>query len=156
MNIGTAAAISGVPTKSIRYYESIGLIPSARRASNGYRIYDETDVRTLRFIHCAHGVGFTIEGVAALLALWRDHARPNAEVKRLALRRLAEIERKLQEVEDLKHVFVELAAHGRGDPRPACPIVDPPVPNRGRRTHAPRRASPHPSVARQVDPSRRT
>ncbi len=70
MSIGIAAKQSGVPAKTIRYYESIGLIPPADRKMSGYRDYDAKDVETLRFIHHARRLGFPVKDVAALLALW--------------------------------------------------------------------------------------
>ena len=123
MQIGTVAARSGLPPKTIRYYESIGLIRSAGRAANGYRAYDETDLRTLRFIQRARSLGFTIEDVTALLGLWRDR-RPSAEVKELVLERIAQIERKLLELASLRLALLDLAEHCQGNERPECPIID--------------------------------
>ena len=87
MNIGSAAERSGVPPKTIRYYESIGLIAPADRRANNYRDYSESDVQTLRFIHRARSLGFSVRGVAGLLALWRDRRRTSHDVKALALAR---------------------------------------------------------------------
>ena len=123
MQIGTVAARSGLPPKTIRYYESIGLIRSAGRAANGYRTYDETDLRTLRFIQRARSLGFTVEDVTALLALWHDR-RSSAEVKELVLERIAQIERKLLELASLRRALLDLAEHCQGNERPECPIID--------------------------------
>lgn len=124
MNIGIVATRSGLPPKTIRYYESIGLIAAATRAENGYRVYDEADVRILHFIQRARGLGFSVEEVADLLALWRDRTRASAEVKAVALGRIAEIQRKVQELEGLKHALLDLAERCHGDNRPDCPIID--------------------------------
>ena len=124
MNIGTAAAKSGVPPKTIRYYESIGLIPSADRAANQYRVYNDVDVQTLRFIQRARGLGFSVEDVASLLALWQDRNRASAEVKALALKRIEHVERKMRALESMRRALLELAEKCQGDDRPECPILD--------------------------------
>ncbi len=124
MNISAAAAKSGVPAKTIRYYESIGLVQPATRAENGYRVYDEHDVQTLWFIRRARHLGFTVEEVSNLLTLWRDRGRTSVEVKALALKRIGDIDRKLRELDSLKRVLRDLANRCRGDDRPDCPIID--------------------------------
>ena len=95
MNIGEAAAQSGVPAKTIRYYEEIGLIQPARRADNGYRAYRETDVHMLRFVQRARSLGFSVRDCRQLLQLYQDPHRASADVKALAERRVAEIDRKM-------------------------------------------------------------
>ncbi len=124
MNIGTVAAESGVPPKTIRYYESVGLVPSAKRAPNGYRVYDEIDVQTLLFIQRARSLGFTVNEVANLLTLWRDRNRTSAEVKALALRRIDQVDRKIRELDTLKRALLDLAERCYGDERPDCPILE--------------------------------
>ena len=124
MNIGTVADASGVPAKTIRYYESVGLIPPARRAENGYRRYGDTDVQTLMFIQRARGLGFSVEGVASLLELWRDKRRASSKVKELAARHVVRIEEKVRELESIRHVLQDLMERCHGDDRPECPILD--------------------------------
>lgn len=124
MHIGNVAERSGVPAKTIRYYESVGLIPSAARAANGYRVYDELDLRALQFIQRARSLGFSVSEVASLLALWRDRSRASAEVKRLAQNRIAHVERKIEELQMLKRALLDLAERCQGDDRPDCPIID--------------------------------
>lgn len=123
MNIGTAAKCSGVPAKTVRYYEGVGLIPPAMRRANGYRHYHDVDVQTLRFIHRARGLGFSVQSVADLLALWRDQDRASADVRDLALRHVDDVTRKIQELETIRQALNDLIEKCRGDERPNCPIL---------------------------------
>mgnify|MGYP002778589948 CR=1 FL=1 len=122
MNIGDAAARSGVSAKMIRHYESIGLVSAARQA-NGYRSYGAEDVAVLRFIRHARDLGFPLEDVRKLLALWRDRGRASAEVKRLALAHIAALEEKAAALRAMADSLRHLAAHCHGDDRPDCPII---------------------------------
>ena len=124
MNIGEVATQAGVPAKTIRYYESVGLIPAAARRDNGYRSYSQTDLHTLRFIHRARELGFSVAEVEDLLALWRNKRRKSAAVKEIALGKIAEIERKIAALETMKRTIRHLTAHCHGDMRPDCPILD--------------------------------
>jgi MerR family copper efflux transcriptional regulator len=123
MNIGTAARHSGVPSKTIRYYESVGLIQPADRSTAGYRVYDRQDVETLRFVQRARSLGFSVEEVGSLLALWRDRSRSSAEVKAMAARRAAEIDRKMAELAEMRETLTHLMERCHGDSRPECPIL---------------------------------
>jgi MerR family copper efflux transcriptional regulator len=124
MQIGTLAARSGVPAKTIRYYEEIGLIPEAERTDSGYRAYAERDVALLRFVNRARSLGFGIKDVRLLLTLYLDRARTSADVKRVALDHIAEIERKMAELESIRRTLIELSEKCHGDERPDCPIID--------------------------------
>ncbi len=124
MTIGQAAQRSGVPPKTIRYYESVGLVSPAARGENNYRGYGEREVDTLRFINRARGLGFSLKEIEALLALYRDRRRPSREVKRLALQHIDDLDRKIAELQTLKNALRQLAAKCRGDDRPECPILD--------------------------------
>ena len=123
MNIGQASKQSGVSQRMIRHYEGIGLIPKAARRDSGYRDYDEKDVHTLRFIRRARDLGFPIEDIGKLLALWQDRGRASADVKALALARAAELKRKARELDDMRRALEHLAANCHGDDRPDCPIL---------------------------------
>ena len=123
MNIGTAARHSGVPAKTIRYYESVGLIAPAERSGSGYRVYDRNDVETLRFVQRARSLGFSVEEVGSLLALWRDRERSSAEVKAMARHRVADIDRKIAELTEMRETLTHLMARCHGDERPDCPIL---------------------------------
>ena len=124
MNIGEAAAASGVSAKMIRYYESIGLIAGVGRSDAGYRVYSPSDVHTLHFIRRARDLGFSVAQMSSLLALWSDRSRASADVKRIALAHIAELESKAQAIEAMAATLKHLAQHCHGDARPDCPIID--------------------------------
>jgi len=124
MQIGTVAEKSGISPKAIRYYESVGLIQAASRSQSGYRIYGERDLRTLRFIQRARGLGFSVEAVGDLLALWQDTSRHSAQVKALAQRHVGDIDRKIAELGGMRDTLIDLIARCHGDDRPDCPILD--------------------------------
>ena len=124
MNIGQAAQATGISAKMIRYYESIGLIVPAGRTAAGYRTYTGQDLHTLRFVRRARGLGFSVEQMHELLALWRDRKRASAEVKRVALQHVQELERKAAELQQMADTLKHLARHCHGNDRPECPIID--------------------------------
>ncbi len=124
MNIGTVAERSGVPPKTIRYYESIGLINPANRRPNGYRSYSAVDMRTLNFIKHARSLGFSVEEVRDLLDLWHDKSRTSAAVKALATHHLEALDRKIQELQVMRGAVADLIKRCRGDSRPDCPILN--------------------------------
>ena len=123
MNIGEAAERAGLPIKTLRYYEEICLVAPARQA-NGYRDYGEAEVHKLQFLQRARGLGFSIEDCRALLSLYEDRKRASADVKRLALARIEEIDRKLEELKGLRATLDSLARACHGDARPDCPILE--------------------------------
>jgi Cu(I)-responsive transcriptional regulator len=123
MNIGTASKQSGLPAKTIRYYEDIGLL-RAQRHGNGYRVYDEADIHKLRFLQRARGLGFRVEDCRQLLSLYENRNRASSDVKALAQGRLDEIDRKLAELQSLRDSLAHLILACRGDDRPDCPILD--------------------------------
>ena len=123
MNIGQVADNAGVSAKRIRYYEQIGLIVAAKRSDAGYRVYDERDLHTLRFIRRARQLGFSLPQIATLLALWQDRRRSSANVKKVALAHVAELSMKITELQSMVHTLEDLAARCDGDSRPDCPIL---------------------------------
>jgi MerR family gold-responsive transcriptional activator of gol and ges genes len=123
MNIGEAAKASGVSAKMIRYYESVGLIPAAGRTTSGYRLYTMTDVQVLRFIRRARDLGFPVEKIEELLALWQDRSRQSADVKRIALEQIAGLETRIREMQAMMDTLRHLANACCGDHRPDCPIL---------------------------------
>lgn len=124
MNIGEAAAASGVSAKMIRHYEEGGLIEKARRTPAGYRIYRDADVHTLRFIRRARDLGFSIREIGTLLGLWKNRRRASADVKRLALEHVRELDARIVEMQAMRRTLAALADHCHGDARPDCPILD--------------------------------
>jgi MerR family copper efflux transcriptional regulator len=124
MKIGEASAASAVSQRMIRHYEKIGLMPAATRRDSGYRDYDERDVHTLRFIGRARDLGFGIEEIRQLLALWQDRSRSSSDVKALALARAGELRRKARELDAMRRTLERLAAGCHGDDHPDCPILD--------------------------------
>lgn len=121
--IGEAAEASGVSAKMIRHYESIGLVPAPLRTGANYRLYDPSDIHTLRFIRRARDLGFPIAGIGHLLSLWHDRARCSADVKALALQHVAGIDTRIRELEAMRGTLLDLAERCRGDDRPDCPIL---------------------------------
>ncbi len=123
MNIGQAAATSGVSAKMLRYYESIGLIPTAHRTDAGYRVYDRTDVNTLRFIRRARDFGLSTDRIKLLVSLWQDRERPSREVKRIATEHVEELRARIAELTAMCDALDALAEACHGDQRPDCPIL---------------------------------
>ena len=123
-NIGQAAEVSGVSAKMIRHYEEGGFIPKARRTVAGYRIYRESDVHVLRFIRRARDLGFSMQEIKALLALWNNRRRASSDVKRLAQNHVEALDAKIAELKSMRRTLVDLAEHCHGDHRPECPILD--------------------------------
>ena len=124
MNIGAAAAASGVTPKMIRHYEAIGLLRPAARLDNAYRDYGARDIHELRFIGRARRLGFPIAEIGELLALWRDRGRSSREVKRIAEAHIGDLESRIAEMQAMAATLGTLAAACHGDDRPDCPILD--------------------------------
>ena len=123
MNIGDVSARAGLPPKTIRYYEDIGLVVP-HRAANGYRSFREQDLHKLTFLARARALGFTIEDCRTLLALYEDESRASADVKRVAQDHLTQIERKIADLGAMRSTLTHLISACAGDDRPNCPILD--------------------------------
>lgn len=124
MNIGEAAKASGVSAKMIRHYEGVGLFPEAARTDSGYRQYSGKEVSTLRFIRQSRDLGFSIEQIRELLALWQNRKRPSRQVKALAQAHIEELGEKLKELLAMKATLEHLVHCCHGDDRPDCPIIE--------------------------------
>ncbi|MGR3758537.1 Cu(I)-responsive transcriptional regulator [Roseobacteraceae bacterium NS-SX3] len=122
MNIGDVASRSGLPAKTIRYYEDIGLV-KPHRSANGYRCFAETDLHKLAFLGRARALGFSIEDCRMLLALYEDESRASADVKQLAQEHLEKIEAKISDLQAMRDTLTHLVKSCAGDSRPDCPIL---------------------------------
>ena len=122
MNIGDVATQTGLPAKTIRYYEDIGLIKPLRD-ENGYRRFREQDVHKLNFLGRARALGFTIEDCRTLLALYEDETRASADVKKVARAHMAQIEAKISDLNAMRDTLGHLIDACAGDDRPDCPIL---------------------------------
>lgn len=133
MNIGDVAQHTGLPPKTIRYYEDIGLI-TPMRSENGYRAFRDSDVHKLAFLGRARALGFSIEDCRKLLALYEDDRRESAQVKQLAEEHLARIDEKIAQLQSMRATLAHLVQACAGDRRPDCPILEdlgqPPEPQR--------------------------
>jgi MerR family copper efflux transcriptional regulator len=123
MNIGEAAAASGVSAKMIRHYESINLIKESRRSESGYRKYSENDLHTLRFIKRARTLGFSLDKIRNLLSLWQDSERASADVKAIAQAHVEDLNKRILELTEMRDTLSHLARSCAGDNRPDCPIL---------------------------------
>jgi Cu(I)-responsive transcriptional regulator len=123
-NISEAAKRSGVSAKMIRHYEEIGLVPKVGRTMAGYRIYNEADIHILRFIRRSRDLGFTIKEIETLLGLWNNRRRASGDVKKLALKHIADLDARIAEMQGMRQALQKLASCCHGDDRPDCPILD--------------------------------
>jgi Cu(I)-responsive transcriptional regulator len=124
LDIGRAAQATGVSAKMIRHYESIGLLPKAKRTLANYRVYGPNDVHTLRFVKRARALGFTMSDIKELVGLWQNRTRSSAVVKSLARRHIRGLRGKVAELQSMVDTLEHLAKHCHGDHRPECPILD--------------------------------
>lgn len=124
MNIGEASKASGVSTKMIRYYETIGLIRRPLRTESGYRVYSDGEVQSLRFISHARDVGFSVDQMGSLLTLWRNGRRASGDVKTIASSHIESLETKVHALQAMIIALRHLSDDCHGDDQPACPIID--------------------------------
>jgi MerR family transcriptional regulator, copper efflux regulator len=123
MNMKAASRATGLPAKTIRYYEEIGLVSPAR-GENGYRSFSETDLHKLAFLARSRSLGFSLDDCRQLLSLYDDDERSSADVRKLAVRHIAHVDQKLGELKEIRRVLSKLVSACEGDHRPDCPIMD--------------------------------
>lgn len=124
MNIGQAAERSGVTAKMIRHYEALNLLKPATRTPAGYRVYDDKEVHTLRFIRRARDLGFSMKEIQQLLGLWQNRRRASVDVRRIAQEHITALDQKIQELQAMRRTLEQLVHNCHGDHRPDCPILD--------------------------------
>lgn len=124
VNIGEAAQLSGVSSKMVRHYESLGLLPAVARTDSGYRQYSETEVHTLRFIKRARELGFSMAEIAELVGLWQNRRRASANVRRIAQKHADELAQKIAAMQQMQKTLAHLIHCCHGDERPDCPILE--------------------------------
>lgn len=124
LNIGEAAARSGVSAKMVRHYEALGLLGEVGRTEAGYRQYGEREVHSLRFIRRARDLGFSMGEIAQLLDLWRDRGRKSGAVKRIARGHMDALQARIEQLQAMQRVLAQLVSCCQGDERPDCPILD--------------------------------
>jgi MerR family copper efflux transcriptional regulator len=123
MNIGQMAKQTGLSSKTLRHYESLGLLGEIPRASNGYRQYGPAQLQSLLFISRARQLGFGLEDVAQLLTLWRDPNRQSAAVKALGERHIQALDQRIAALSTLRQQLAERLAHCQGNQQPECPLL---------------------------------
>jgi len=123
-NIGEASKISGIHSKMIRHYETIGVLVKVKRSDSGYRLYNETDIHNLIFIKQARELGFSLEEIKKLLNLWRNKKRSSFDVKKLAMAHIEKLNHKIAELKMMKNSLENLVDHCQGNDHPDCPILE--------------------------------
>lgn len=123
LQIGQAAAWVGLPEKTIRYYEGIGLV-SPQRAENGFRQFRPKDIEALIVVKSARDLGFSIEDSRSLLKLYENQGRRSAEVKNLATKQLEETRQRVAQLQALERKLEHLTEQCDGNEEPECPILD--------------------------------
>lgn len=124
MNIGAVSRAAEMPVKTVRYYADIGLVTPNGRTESGYRVYDNVELKKLIFVRRARGFGFSVDACRELLSLYEDRERSSRDVKRMALKRIGEIESKMKELQSLHDELSHLAKSCQGDDRADCPIIE--------------------------------
>lgn len=123
-NIGEAARRSDVSAKMARHYESLGLLPTINRTDSGYRQYTDKEVHTLRFIKRSRSLGFSMLEIAELLKLWQNQRRSSADVRKIAVRHVQDLNQRIVEMQTMKRTLEHLVDCCKGNLRPDCPILD--------------------------------
>ena len=121
---GELAKVTGCNLETIRYYEKIGIMPDPPRSVKGYRSYDDTHVKRLKFVMRSRDLGFTLEEVRGLLGLVDDQSRTCAEVQIIAEDHLSDVQTKIADLQRIERVLSETVARCTGDAAPECAVID--------------------------------
>jgi MerR family mercuric resistance operon transcriptional regulator len=121
---GQLAKAAGVNLETVRYYETIKLMPPPPRTEGGHRAYNDTHVQRLTFIRRARELGFSIDEIRALLALAAPHQGSCAEVKDIAAKHLAEVQAKLADLAKLEAILAQTISRCTGEAAAVCPVLD--------------------------------
>ena len=124
LSIGEAARSAGISPRMVRHYESLGLLSAVARTDSGYRQYTEADVHTLHFIRRSRDLGFSMEEIAELLALWHDRGRASSQVRRIAQAHIDDLSERIAQMQAMQRSLQTLVACCKGNDRPDCPILD--------------------------------
>lgn len=124
LTIGEAARSAGISARMVRHYESLGLLAAVARTDSGYRQYTEADVHTLHFIRRSRDLGFSMEEIAELLALWHDRSRASSQVKRIAQAHIDDLSQRIAAMQAMQRSLQTLVSCCKGNERPDCPILD--------------------------------
>ncbi|MBV7542590.1 Cu(I)-responsive transcriptional regulator [Acidovorax sp. sic0104] len=124
LTIGEAARSAGISARMVRHYESLGLLAAVARTDSGYRQYTEADVHTLHFIRRSRDLGFSMEEIAELLALWHDRSRASSQVKRIAQAHIDDLSERIASMQAMQRSLQTLVSCCKGNERPDCPILD--------------------------------
>ena len=122
--ISVAARRAGISARMVRHYESLGLIKGVARTDSGYRQYTEADVHALHFIRRSRDLGFSMEEIAELLALWHDRSRASSQVKRIAQAHIEDLSERIASMQAMQRTLQTLVSCCQGNDRPDCPILD--------------------------------
>ncbi len=124
LSIGEAARSAGISARMVRHYESLGLLATVARTDSGYRQYTDADVHTLHFIRRSRDLGFSMEEIATLLALWHDRSRASSQVKRIAQQHIDDLSERIAQMQAMQRSLQTLVSCCKGNDRPDCPILD--------------------------------
>ena len=124
LSIGEAARSAGISPRMVRHYESLGLLAGVARTDSGYRQYTEADLHTLHFIRRSRDLGFSMEEIAELLALWHDRSRASSQVKRIAQTHIDNLNERIAAMQSMQRTLQTLVSCCQGNERPECPILD--------------------------------
>ncbi len=124
VNISQAAQACGLPNKTIRYYEEIGLVVPVRQRGNCYRTYSLEDVAQLRFLQRARAVGFSLDECRELLALYANPQRRCGQVKALVSEKIIQVDQQLIALHAMRDTLVAMANECAGDDTNDCAIIN--------------------------------